>query len=653
MSSMRLIDAPDREEFEALEPITESQRELWMAAALGDHVNIAFNEGLVWTLSGPLDVAALERALAHIVERHQSLRACFSADGRFMRVQRNLPLALETISLQNDADPDAAVRQTAKQLTGTPLDLERGPLFRFQLLRVSATLHHLLFVAHHIVCDGWSYKLIGEELCELYNEARAGQPLALPNAAQAYSEYAQRERDFLASAEAREALRFWVDALRDAPAPLALPGDRPRPATRSYQAARYDHTLSAELTRALRTCAASQRLSIVTALFGGFAALAHRLTGDEDLVIGIASAGQPQHDLPRLVGHCVNFLPLRLQPHGAETLREFLRDSRSSMLDAVEHQGITFGKLLQHLKLKREPARPPLISVAMNLDGQDAPLRYDGLEVRATRIERQAENFELFLNVVDQGDTLTLQCSYNAQLFSQDAMRGHMQQYEALLRAMPAHLDTKLADLPIAAKAARRVAPSAPAVELRGVRIDLGEIEAALGKCEGVEACACDVRDRAPDDPRLVAWVQLMPEAGATTADLRQQLRERGLASHLLPQHFRVVDALDRAALPDPFSQADSPAIAKAPRTAVEEQVAAIWRDVLGHDTFGVGDRLLDVGGHSLLAVEVALKLRQVFGVKLLLREVMTGTLAQIATACSAHAANQSISLPAAAASGA
>src|SRR5581483_2767499 len=178
---------------------------------------------------------------------------------------------------------------------------------------------------------------------------------------------------------------------------------------------------------------------------------------------------------------------------------------------------------------------------------------------------------------------------------------------------------------------------------------DLCEIERALAACDGVEACACDVRERGPEDPRLVAWVQLKPEAGATTADLRQQLRERGLASHLLPQHFRVVDVLDRGALPDPFSQAEAPVVAKAPRTEVEERIALIWREVLGHDAFGVSDRLLDVGGHSLLAVEVALKLKQTFGVKLLLREVMTGTLAQIAAACSAGAANESVSLPAAA----
>ncbi len=651
----------ERDVLELTEPITESQRELWLAAALGDQVNIAFNEGLIWTFAGTLNVAALEQALKHIVARHQSLRATFSADGAFMRVLSEMPVELQPISIEDAQDRDAAVREAAKKLTGTPLDLERGPLFRFQLLRASPELHYLQFVAHHIICDGWSYKLIGEQLCSLYNQARAGQPLSLPNAAQPYTEYAKRERDFLASPDAQQSLQYWVDALRDAPTPISLPSDHPRAKTRSYGAARYDHVLDAELTRALRACAASQRLSIVTALFGGFAALAHRLTGNEDLVLGIAAAGQMQHDLPQVVGHCVNFLPLRLKLRGAQTLRAFLREARASMLDAVEHQGITLGKLLQHLKLKRQPGRPPLISVTMNLDGHDAPLRYDGLDVRAQRIERQAENFELFLNVVDEGDTLTLQCSYSAQLFSEATMRGHMQQYEALLRALPTHLDTKLVELPIGPgpKAGAHSAPykspdvAAPTlVELRGVQVDLTELERALTACDGVEACACDVRERGPEDPRLVAWVQLKPEAGATTADLRQQLRERGLASHLLPQHFRVVDALDRAALPDPFSQADAPVVVTVPRTEVEERVAVIWREVLGHDAFAVGDRLLDVGGHSLLAVEVALKLKQTFGVKLLLREVMTGTLAQIAAACTTGA-NESVSLPAAAASGA
>ena len=82
----------------ARQPVTESQRELWLAAALGPAVNIAFNEGLIWTLRGELDVDALERAVQTIVARHGSLRACFSPDGTTMCVQRHVPVCLAPVS---------------------------------------------------------------------------------------------------------------------------------------------------------------------------------------------------------------------------------------------------------------------------------------------------------------------------------------------------------------------------------------------------------------------------------------------------------------------------------------------------------------------------------------------------------------------------
>lgn len=181
-------------------------------------------------------------------------------------------------------------------------------------------------------------------------------------------------------------------------------------------------------------------------------------------------------------------------------------------------------------------------------------------------------------------------------------------------------------------------------VKLRGFRIEPGEIEAALNGHAAVADSVCGLRERTTGDPRLVAWLQLRPGCQASRGELRLHLRTL-LAAYMVPQHFVVMDALprlpngklDRSRLAKPFEPAvAAETAAVAPRNPAERRVAAIWQQLLGHGEIGVGDRFLDIGGHSLLAVQVAAALRRDFGVKLSLREVMSAPLSQIALACSA-----------------
>ncbi len=175
-------------------------------------------------------------------------------------------------------------------------------------------------------------------------------------------------------------------------------------------------------------------------------------------------------------------------------------------------------------------------------------------------------------------------------------------------------------------------------VKIRGVRIELGEIEAALRLHPAVHDAVADVRG-ASASHLLTAWV-VPREGGAipAAADLRAFLRER-LPDSMVPAAFVALAALpltpsgkvDRKVLPAP-GQAGSGGLFVAPRTPVEELLAAIWSDVLGVDRVGVADSFFDLGGHSLLATQVMSRLRRTFGVEMPLRDLFaTPRLADLA----------------------
>ncbi len=163
-------------------------------------------------------------------------------------------------------------------------------------------------------------------------------------------------------------------------------------------------------------------------------------------------------------------------------------------------------------------------------------------------------------------------------------------------------------------------------VKVRGVRIELGEVEAALHAHPGVAACAVLVRDTS-----LVAYLVPADGAGPNSADLRRHLARR-LPAAMVPAAFVVLDALplnpngkvDRRALArlePPAGEAHAAAGAHVPpRTATEEILAAVWADLLGVERVGAHDDFFALGGHSLLGIQVLSRLRTLFGVELPVR---------------------------------
>src|SRR6185295_4177353 len=134
------------------------------------------------------------------------------------------------------------------------------------------------------------------------------------------------------------------------------------PAVRTQRSDRIDHVMPAELVAAVKKLGAHHGASLFATLLAGFDALLHRLTGQDDVVVGIPAAGQAAAGLEGLVGHCVSMLPIRARMARAMTFAELMATSRAAMLDAYDHQDVTFGRVLQVLPIARDPGRLPLIS---------------------------------------------------------------------------------------------------------------------------------------------------------------------------------------------------------------------------------------------------------------------------------------------------
>ncbi|AWM32570.1 non-ribosomal peptide synthetase [Hymenobacter nivis] len=431
-------------------PITEPQAEIWAAYLLGsDDANRAYNEAVALRLAGPLDRAALQRALDALVAQHEALRATFSADGRHLCIlaPEPLPLAYHDLTQQTPAEQRQWLAAHAQMEAEHVFSLTEGPLLRASLAALSATDHCLTLTAHHIVCDGWSIGVMLQDLGQLYS-AYAQQKLPFLPVPPAFGDYADDQAAFYQSAEYERVKQFWVEQYQGAVPVLDVPTDFPRPAARTYASRRQDYPLPPPLLGALKKMGQKAGCSFVTTLLAGFEVLLYQLTGQTDLVVGLPAAGQAPLGAARLVGHCVNLLPLRSRPTGELRFVDYLKQRKTALFDAYDHQNLTFGSLLKKLPVARGGGRLPLVPVVFNIDlGLGDAVAFHGLTHQLTSLPRAYENFELFVNASGSEAAMTVEWSYNAALFEPATIDQLMARFEQLLTEVAENPGVKLQDL--------------------------------------------------------------------------------------------------------------------------------------------------------------------------------------------------------------
>ncbi|MBD2166912.1 amino acid adenylation domain-containing protein [Calothrix membranacea FACHB-236] len=433
-------------------PATESQKEIWASVQMGDAANCAYNESQSLRLKGKLDVTVFQSALQELVQRHEALRTTFSTNGNTLCIVGSLQIQIPTIDissleLQEQQEKLASIR---RQEVEKPFDLEHGPLFRAQIIKLQPQEHIAILTAHHIICDGWSWAVLMPDLGKLYSGLLEGIVPELDESDR-LSDYAVLQEEEVDSPEAIATEQYWLEQFADSVPVLDFPCDRPRPHIRTFNAAREDWQLNPQLVADLKQLGTKFGCSFMTTILAGFEAWLHRITGQNDLVVGIPAAGQAALGQYNLVGHCVNLLPLRSQINGAQSFSEYLQSRRSTVLNAYDHQQFTFGSLVKKLSIPRDSSRIPLVPITFNIDqGLDSDkLPFAGLEVEFFSNPRSFENFELFINATELRGQLTLECQYNTNLFDADTIRRRMAEFETLLQGIVANPNQTIAKLPI------------------------------------------------------------------------------------------------------------------------------------------------------------------------------------------------------------
>jgi amino acid adenylation domain-containing protein len=364
----RTLDAPPVERVPrgAPLPLSFAQERLWvMCQLVPDHS--VYNVFQALSFEGPLDLGLLERCFAVVIRRHESLRTSLTTEkGHPVQViAAGVDFRLPVIDLS--ALPaglrEPAAHALAVQEVRTPFDLASAPLLRVRALRLESRRHVVVVNMHHLICDNWSIGILNQEIAALYGSAVTGAPEGLAALPFQYADFAVWQRKWLNEEALREDLDYWTGRLSGGLPILELPTDRPRPAVQSFRGAVRTFELTAALTQSIESISLREGKTLFMTLLAAFAAVLHRSSGQDDLVIGSPVANREHLETEELIGFFVNILPLRIDLSGEPSYRELLERVQRTALEAYDHQRLSFERVVEALQLKRDLSRAALRQV--------------------------------------------------------------------------------------------------------------------------------------------------------------------------------------------------------------------------------------------------------------------------------------------------
>ena len=452
-----------------LYPLSNAQRRIWTISQFDGGLE-AYTIVNPMYLSGKVDHARLEKAFQACVRRHDALRTVFVEVNSeiFQVVKEAIAISIEEQDISTECRQSGLLLEACREAGRMKFDLENGPLLRIKLYRIDRERSALIVCIHHIICDGWSMRVLMREMLENYRLLGQGAfaepgPLRIQ-----YKDYAAWAAGRLSEAGIAEGEQFWRDSRLSEAAPLELPIDRPRGAARNFDGAIIRRWFDADLFEKVQDHARAHQSTLFNFLLACLNVLLYKLSGQREIVVGTPVAGRNHSDLEDQIGLFVNTLALKSGIDPEQSFRDYLAATTAQTFRAFEFQEYPFESVVDAAGSgSQDAARNPLFDVMIILQNTSAEFsaaemtdRYGFcfdlldkfLEDPATLArDNGTAKFDLSFNFTNElSDKFCLELEYNTALFHSERITMVLNSYFNVLEQLLAGMDLRIKEIELA-----------------------------------------------------------------------------------------------------------------------------------------------------------------------------------------------------------
>jgi phthiocerol/phenolphthiocerol synthesis type-I polyketide synthase E len=438
-------------------PLSSGQKRLYILQE-ADLQSVGYNLPQVYMIDAFLDIVKLKETFRKLIRRHESLRTCFPlVKGEVVqRVHQEVDFEIEALEAQPGAlKQEAMGNGDHKEDFGDAIvngflrsfDLSFAPLLRVRLLKLGKDKHIFMVDMHHIVSDGVSNGVFIQDFFRFYGDE---EPPALRLQ---YKDYSAWQNNPAVKKALKVQESYWLKELAGDLPVLELPLDYQRAAVRSFEGSRLYLEIPGPETDKMKQLAREEEVTIYMLILALFNVLLSKITGMEDIIIGIDTGGRSHADFEQIIGVFINTLVLRTQPERSKRFKTYLQEIKKKTLQAFDNQDWPFEELVEKMVKKRDMFRNPLFDVMFS---------YEHFEIKPLVIPEKASHLKLQpqgdgsrmskldMNVKAKvGDSIVLIFEYRTKLFAEKTIRRFTDYFKEITAALLEEENIKLGDFKV------------------------------------------------------------------------------------------------------------------------------------------------------------------------------------------------------------
>jgi amino acid adenylation domain-containing protein len=440
-------------------PLSYGQTAMWFQQHLNPE-NTAYNIPLSIVLNGIIDdVGIVKKSIEYVVSQHSALRTRFKMQGdepiQSVIDEVKFELPFRDLSLQLAQDWQKQIREDSIEQASLPFDLENNNLFRVELLKLSDDRHVIQFTIHHIVFDGWSVGIFLRDFGAAY-VAYFDQVTPPIRVKSSYRDFVVEQRKNLSSTSQTKVLSYWQERLHECQESLTLPTDKARPEKQSFAGAVWVESIDASLSEHLIALAKEQQVTLFVLLLSCVYVYLGKLAGQNDVVLGVSQANRDDTAFRDLVGLCSEVLPMRGQFDNKQTFSSFLAQVQKVFIEDLEHANAPLSKIMEHLKLQRDPSRNLLFQAGFDYQNTPWPESL-GNYVYLLNGDARSAKLDLNINISKDAEQMFVLFEYNTDLFNEETAKHMTKMFIHMLGSVSPGVNTPLEELSLVTPAEQLV----------------------------------------------------------------------------------------------------------------------------------------------------------------------------------------------------
>jgi len=455
----------EKEYYEA----SSAQKRMYMLQQF-DKDSIAYNMPGAIEIDGRIEIDKINDTFLTLIERHETLRTSFDADGEYIIQKIHQTKDIEFKIQEITANSELEVKDKINDFVRT-FDLTKAPLLRVGIIKLNNERHILLYDMHHIISDGVSMGILIKEFGEIYG-GKQKETLKLQ-----YKDYAVWQKKMQKTEAFKLQEEYWLNEFKGEIPVLSMPTDYIRPQVQSFKGDELDFAIGKEHTNKLREIAKETATTMNMVLLSVFNILLSKYSGQEDIVVGTSITGRPHLDLQDIIGMFVNTLVIRSNVTSEKSYNNYLYEMKQKCLSAYENQNYQFEVLVQKLNLKRETNRNPVFDVMFEMQNMDISWEdMNKLNFSEFSMKTNVAKFDMAMSVIEKKDCLCLNINYSTDLYKKETVGRIKNHYLNIIEKVIENIDIKIKDIEILG-----------GVECRELLIDFNNNKEKLPKNETIQ----------------------------------------------------------------------------------------------------------------------------------------------------------------------